>query len=157
MTTPNPWPEDTFPYPVDDKEAHPLAWVFFYAAGLSMSMDAASDMARHVFDDLGCGAPGTDHEPTIKYDGLGGSGAPWEPGMWIPVDEERMTVTATAPDVEVTAMTDAERAELRAALDAAEDVARVRKAEENRVFDGVIVGDTTGHTPPAHEPEGEWS
>lgn len=60
----------------------------------------------------------------MKYDALGGSGAPWEQGMWIPADENRMQVVATAPDKDVTAMSDAERAELRAALDAADDAAR---------------------------------
>ena len=60
----------------------------------------------------------------IKYDALGGSGAPWEPGMWIPVEDDRMQVIATAPDKDITAMSQAERAELRAALDAADDAER---------------------------------
>ena len=73
------------PYPyATDPEAHPLAWVFFYIAGIATTLDVANAMAKHVFDDLGCAPPGTEHTPVIKYDALGGSGAPWEPGMWTP-------------------------------------------------------------------------
>lgn len=113
------------PYPYEtDPESHPFAWVFFYIAGIATTLDVANAMAKHVFDDLGCAPPGTEHEPNIKYDALGGSGAPWEPGMWIPVEDDRMQVIATAPDKDITAMSQAERAELRAALDAADDADR---------------------------------
>lgn len=118
---------------------HPLAWVFFHAAGMSMDLDTAQVMAKHVFDDLGCGEPGTSHNPSIKYDALGSGGGPWEPGVWIPAGEGRMQVVATAPPVDVTAMSVEQRAELQAALDAAADAeaadAIKRNSDENQVGD----------------------
>lgn len=111
---------ETYPYDIPE-DKHPLAWVFFNAGGISPDLDTAEALAKHVFDDLGCGAPGTAHEPRVLYDALGGSGGPWEPGAWPTVEEGRMLVVATAPPRDVTAMSDAEAAELQAALDARRD------------------------------------
>lgn len=115
--------EDIYPYQVADNH-HPLSWVFFNAGGLSLDLETAEALARHVFDALGCGKPGSAAVPSIKYDALGGSGGPWEPGVWIPVKDARMGVSVTVPHVDVGAMSEAERAELRAVLDAADDAAR---------------------------------
>ncbi|EEI16247.1 phage gene 29 protein family protein [Corynebacterium lipophiloflavum] len=116
---------DTYPYNTDP-DRHRLAWVFFNVpTSPAMDLDAAEALAQHVFDNLGCTAPGTAHDPLVKYDALGGSGAPWEPGRWIKADEDRAPVQATAPVVDVTAMDAAERAaylaEVQAAVSAAED------------------------------------
>lgn len=110
---------DTYPYAIDD-DYHPLSWTIFKAGGTQHDIDTCHNIATHLFDDLGCGPPGTAHEPRVKYDALGSSGAPWEPGVWIPVEDERAAVVATAPDKDITAMTAEERAELKAALEAAE-------------------------------------
>lgn len=113
------------PYPYEnDPTRHEYTWAIINAAGIRHDLDACEALARHLFDDLGCGPPGTTHEPRVKYDALGGSGAPWELGSWIPADADRMTVTATAPAVDVTDMSDAEVAEWQAAIDARRDALR---------------------------------
>ncbi|HCD3016523.1 TPA: hypothetical protein NJV68_002435 [Corynebacterium striatum] len=112
--------DDIYPYD-KDPDRHPLSWVFFNA-GFALTLDAAEKMAKHVFEDLGCGGPGSAHPPVVKYDAVGSSGAPWEPGVWIPFDEPRMSFVATAPDKDITAMSAEERAELREALAVAESM-----------------------------------
>lgn len=134
-----------YPYAVDP-DRHPLAWVFFNVAGTAkFDLDTADTLAKHVFGDLACGGPGTAGEPQIIYDALGSSGGPWELGAWIKADEPRRKVRTTAPDKDVTAMTEEERAELRAALEAAEDAARA----------GAINSDET--TPPPNMPDSDVS
>lgn len=119
-------------YPYErDPERHPYAWVFFNVPGSpAMDLDSAEALARHVFDNLGCGAPGTASDPSIHYDAMGSSGGPWEDGAWRDIAEERFAVTATAPVVDVTAMGPEERAaylaEVQAAVDAAADADRAR-------------------------------
>lgn len=115
--------EDVYPYHIDPAR-HRLAWVIFNAAGVRHDLETCEAIAKHIFDDLKCGPPGSAGDPTVKYDALGGSGAPWEPGRWIPMSEGRLQVVATAPPKDVTAMSWEERAELRAALEAAEDAER---------------------------------
>ena len=124
--------DDIYPYAVDP-DYHPLTNAIFKAGGTQHDIDTCHAIAKHIFDDLGCGAPGTAHEPKVKYDALGSSGAPWEPGVWIPVEEARASVVATAPDKDITAMTPEERAELKAALEAAE--AAERAGATNRQID----------------------
>ena len=108
-----------YPYPKDENE-HPYAFVFFHAAGAGLDFDGCNAMARHVFDDLGCAPPGSAHPPKIHHDALGTDGGPWKEGAWQDVEKPRIVVVATAPKKDVTAMTPEERAERRAALDAAE-------------------------------------
>lgn len=114
---------DTYPYDIDP-EYHHLAWTVFNAAGTRHDIETCHGIVTHIFDDLGCGPPGTAHPPRVKYDALGSSGGPWEPGAWIPAEDQRAQVTATAPDKDVTAMTPEERAELKAALEAADAAER---------------------------------
>ena len=111
--------DNLYPYP-HDPNYHPLAWIFFNAGHIPFSIEQAHALAQHTFDNLGCGAPGTAAGPAIKYDAVGGSGAPWEQGKWIPLDEPRAEVSVTAPSTSLSEMTAQERAELRAALDAAD-------------------------------------
>lgn len=113
---------DVYPY-VTSADRHPYSWVFFNAGGISVDIETAEALAKHVFDDLGCGKPGSASDPVVKYDALGGSGGPWEPGAWIPMDEPRMSVSISAPHIDIGRMSEAERANLRAMLDAA-DAAR---------------------------------
>lgn len=96
-------------YPYDKSpDKHPLAWMFFHAAGLQLDIDVADALAKHVFDKLGCAGPGTASEPAIKYDALGSTGAPYEPGAWIAREKDRLQVTTTMPEKSVTRMDDAE-------------------------------------------------
>ena len=132
---------EIYPYKCDP-DRHPLSWVFFHAGGISPDLDTAEALAKHVFDDLGCGPPGTAHEPRVLYDALGGSGGPWEPGAWPSVEEGRMLVVATAPPVDVTRMSDEQAAELQAALDARRDALRA---------DAVKPDETSDETPPTHD------
>ena len=111
-------------------DRHELAWVFFNAGGIAPDLDTAERLAQHVFDDLGCGEPGTAHEPRVLYDALGGSGGPWEPGAWPSVEDGRTLVVATAPPVDVTRMSDEQAAELQAALDARQDALRAGAVQE---------------------------
>lgn len=117
---------ETWPYPID-VNYHPLAWVFFNAGNIPFDIIQADALARHVFDNLQCGAPGSAGDPLVKYDALGGTGAPWENGEWIAVDQPRAMVVATAPSVDLGSMDAQSRAELRAALDAA-DIAAAANA-----------------------------
>lgn len=123
--------DDVYPYE-RDPDSHEYAWVFFNAAGVRHDLETCNALARFVFDELGCGAPGSSGPPRLKYDAVGGSGAPWEPGRWIPVDHDRMVVTATAPAVDVTAMSEAEVAEWQAAIDARRDALRAGAANGHR-------------------------
>lgn len=113
------------PYPYEkDPTRDPDAWVFFNVPGVArLDLDSAETLIKHC-KALGMGAPGTVHEPELIYDALGSSGGPWEPGTWTKPEDGRMHVVVTAPDRDVTAMTPEQRAELRAALDAAEDADR---------------------------------
>lgn len=119
---------EVYPYEKDPTR-HRFAWLFFNMPGVAKNdLDSADRMARHVFDDLGCGAPGTTHPPRLKYDAIGGSGGPWEDGRWIKAEDQRQAYTATVPVVDVTAMTPDERAaylaEVAAMVKAAEDADR---------------------------------
>lgn len=117
MTTPDP-----YPYPIDTTGGNdPLAWMLFNVPNAPrFDMDTCNAIMAHL-EALGADlTPGVIHDPKLIYDGLGGTGAPWENGVWIPADQPRMQFTTTAPPVDVTAMDDAERAELRHALELAE-------------------------------------
>lgn len=111
--------DEVYPYPKDPHQ-HEHAYIFFNAAGLGLNFDDSNTLAGHVFDELGCGPPGTMHEPKIKYDALGSDGGPWKPGEWIRMEQDRRQVGVTAPAVPIDAMTPEQRAELKAALLAAE-------------------------------------
>lgn len=117
-----------YPYEKDDSH-HEYAWVFFHAPGFAPNIEIADELAKHIFDDLGCAPPGSRHQPRVKYDALGSAGAPWQPGAWIPLDEPRMDVTATIPDKPVAEMSEEEKAEALAALQAEADAQRARTAE----------------------------
>lgn len=110
-----------YPYPVD-ADSHPLAWIFFNVPGAPrFDIDVANTLARHLETGLGIDlTPDVTHPASIKYDALGGTGAPWENGIWIPREESRMTYTTSAAPVDVTAMDSAQRAELRQALELAD-------------------------------------
>lgn len=114
--------QDIYPYPIDDEEYHPRSWMLFNVSGTPrMSAEVASNIMTHLEENLQVDlSPGALGDPKVKYDALGSSGAPWEHGQWIPSDEDRARVTTTAADKDVTAMSAEERAELQAALQAAE-------------------------------------
>lgn len=107
--------DEIYPYKTDPKH-HPLAMLFFNSA-VKVDLEVADALAKHVFDQLGCSPP---RNPAVKYDALGSSGAPWEPGAWIDGDADRMTVHVTVSEKPVVEMDAAERAKLRHELDAAE-------------------------------------
>lgn len=111
--------DEMYPYP-RHPEFHPLAFLFFNMPMLSVDADGAHALATWVFERLGCDGPGTVAPPSVKYDALGGSGAPHEYGVWIPSDAERVAVEVTTPDKELTEMDEAEITEFitnaRAAL-----------------------------------------
>lgn len=111
--------DEIYPYQSDPKH-HPLAMLFFNSA-VKVDLEVADALATHVFDRLGCSPP---RNPSVKYDALGSSGAPWEPGVWVDADSDRMTVNVTVSEKPVTEMDAAERAKLRHELDAAEDAER---------------------------------
>lgn len=119
--------QQCFPYEVFPDDGNVRSWLFFNVPGTArFGIEMASALADHL-ESLGVDlTPGRVKPPEKKYDAVGSSGGPWETGMWIDWDDERAPVTATAPDKDVTAMDAAERAELRAALDAAEDAERGR-------------------------------
>ena len=102
--------DELFPYP-RDPSFHPLAFVFFNMPHLKVDADGAHAMAVWVFDRLGCGGPGTAAPPSVKYDALGGSGAPHEHGVWIKAEDDRMTVQVTTPEVVLTDMSEDKLAE----------------------------------------------
>lgn len=111
--------ERIYPYQVDP-EHHPLAMLFFNAP-VKADLEVADALARHVFDRLDCSPP---RNPVVKYDALGSSGAPWEPGAWIDADAERMTVEVTVQDKPVSEMDDDELATLERDLNAVRDARR---------------------------------
>ena len=126
-------PDDlTLLYPYDkDAERHPLAWVFFHAAGLQADLDVCDALAKHVFDKLGCSGPGSASEPTVKYDALGTSGAPYEPGAWIAREKPRLQVATTMPEKSVTHMDDEEFVEAQHAIIAEAAARRARAADSS--------------------------
>lgn len=131
--------QEIYPYPIDESdEYHPRAWMLFNAPGTPRpSVEVASNILRHLEDSLGVDlTPGVIHAPELQYDALGSAGAPWEHGIWIPADESRAPVTATAVDKDVTAMTAEERAELQAALDAAEIAVRAGALHSDETREG---------------------
>lgn len=120
-------------YPYDRAPArHPLSWVFFNGV-VACDLDTAEQLAKHVFDDLGCGAPGSAHDAAVKYDACGTSGAPWEIGAWIPADENRMSFVATAPSIDVTALSPEQRAELIEALAVADSMDKANSHSDETV------------------------
>ncbi|MGN0095034.1 MAG: hypothetical protein ACI38U_03120 [Corynebacterium sp.] len=129
--------QEIYPYPIDDSEYHPRSWMVFNAPGTPRpSAEVASNIMRHL-EKLGVDlTPGVIHASELQYDALGSAGAPWEHGIWIPADESRAPVTATAVDKEVTAMTPEERAELQAALDAAEIAASAGALHNDETREG---------------------
>ena len=121
--------DELYPYPRDPK-FHPLAFVFFNMPHLKVDADGAHAMAKWVFDHLGCAGPGTAAPPTVKYDALGGSGAPHEFGVWIKAEDDRMTVQVTTPEKDLTEMDEAELAEYITNDKAALVAKRARTAKE---------------------------
>ena len=121
--------DELYPYP-RHPSFHPLAFVFFNMPHLAMDADGAHAMATWVFDRLGCAGPGTAAAPTVKYDALGGSGAPHEHGVWIKATEERMTVEVTTPEVVLTDMDESALAEVIANAQAALVAKRAGTAKE---------------------------
>lgn len=121
--------DELYPYPRDPK-FHPLACLFFNMPHLAVDADGAHAMAKWVFGHLGCGGPGTAAPPTVKYDALGGSGAPHEHGVWITADSDRMTVQVTTPEKDLTEMDEAELAEYITNAKAALVAKRARTAKE---------------------------
>lgn len=135
MTTPAP-DVDPYPYDIDTSGGNdPMAWMFFNVPNAPRNdLETANSYCaqlRALGVDL---TPGATHEPRIIYDALGGTGAPWENGIWQPADRPRIKFTTTAPSVDVTAMDEAQRAELRLALEMA-DVADKTGANPHK--DGV--------------------
>lgn len=115
---------DIYPYEIDD-QYHPASYLLFNAPDLPRtSVEVASNTMKWLEAQGVDLTPGKTHAPKWKYDALGGSGAPWENGIWIAIDEDRAPVVATAADKNITDMTPEERAELRAALEAAETAHR---------------------------------
>lgn len=110
--------DELYPYP-RDSSFHPLAFVFFNMPHLKVDADGAHALAVWVFDRLGCGGPGSATPPTVKYDALGGSGAPHEHGMWIKAAEDRMAVEVTTPEIVLTDMDEESLAEMIANAQAA--------------------------------------
>lgn len=108
-----------YPYRRDPGH-HPLALLFFNSP-VKADLEVCDALAKHVFDRLDCSPP---RNPLAKYDALGSSGAPWEPGVWIDADAERMTVNVTVSEKPIGEMDAAERAKLRHELDAADDAER---------------------------------
>lgn len=113
--------DDLYPYHKDEHE-HPYAFVFYNAAGLGLNFDSSNDLARHIFDDLKCGPPGSTGEPEVHYDALGGLGGPWRQGRWVPVDEPRYVPPAPAAPVNVAELSGDELAELKAQIAKLESV-----------------------------------
>lgn len=110
---------DLYPYKKDPHE-HPFAFVFYNAAGLGLNFDSSNALAKHIFDDLKCGPPGSAGDPVVHYDALGTAGGPWRTGVWIPVDEPRMRVDEPAVDRPVADMSDDELEKLKAQIAAVE-------------------------------------
>lgn len=111
--------DDIYPYGREENH-HPLACLFF-GGPVRNDIEVAEAWAKHIFDNLGCSPP---RDPKVKYDARGGTGAPWEDGVWIPVEDERMGVHVTVSEKPVADMDAAERAKLRFELDAADAAER---------------------------------
>lgn len=111
--------EEIYPYQ-RDSSVHPLACLFFNGP-VKFELEAAEAWARHIFDRLDCSPP---RSPSVKYDAQGGLGAPWESGVWIDADAERMKVHVSVQDKPVADMDDVELAALRRDLDAVEAARR---------------------------------
>ena len=62
----------------------------------------------------------------MKYDALGGSGAPHETGRWIKRDADRVEVEVTTPDVVLTDKSEAELAQIVIDAEAALNAHRAR-------------------------------
>ncbi|ATW62879.1 hypothetical protein FGG65_gp17 [Corynebacterium phage phi673] len=122
---------DPYPYPVDG-DNHEYAWMFFNITNAPrFDLDTANIVCAHL-EKLGVDlTPEATHDSEIIYDALGGVGAPWENGIWQEASKPRMEFTTTVPDVDVTAMTEAQRAELKLALDMA-DIADASSANPHR-------------------------
>lgn len=120
-----------YPYPVEDGN-HQYAWMLFNVPDAPrFDLDTANIVCAHL-ERLGVDlTPETTHASEIIYDALGGVGAPWENGVWQPADKPRMEFTTTIPAVDVTAMSEAQRAELKLALDMA-DIADASDANPHR-------------------------
>lgn len=123
-----------YPYPVEDGN-HKHAWVLFNVPDAPrFDLDTANAVCAHL-ERLGVDlTPETTHDSEIIYDALGGVGAPWENGVWQAADKPRMEFTTTIPAVDVTAMSEAQRAELKLALDMA-DIADASDANPHRKSD----------------------
>ena len=115
--------DELFPYP-RDPEFHPRAFLFFNMPFLKVSAETAHAMAAWVFDTLDCAGPGAGAE--VKYDALGGSGAPHETGRWIKRDADRVEVEVTTPDVVLTDKSEAELAQIVIDAEAALNAHRAR-------------------------------
>lgn len=123
---------DIYPYPIDE-QYHPRAWMLFNAPDMPrFDVKTAASVMKHLEDTLQVDlTPGALGPPKGKYDALGSDGAPHDNGRWIGADEDRAPVVATAADKNVTDMSAAERAELRAALDAADTAHRAGSAHHS--------------------------
>lgn len=122
--------DELYPYPRDG-QYHPWSFLFFNMPHLTIrDIDTCHRMAVWLFDTLGCAGPGTSQAPSMKYDALGSSGAPWEEGGWIPVDNERTPVQVTTPEKDLTAMDEVELAEYIANAKAALVAKRAGTAKE---------------------------
>lgn len=119
--------DELFPYP-RDAEFHPLAFLFFNAPFLKVSAETAHALAAWVFDSLDCSGPGDGAK--VKYDALGGSGAPHENGRWIKRDAARVVVEVTTPDVVLTGKSEAELAQILVDAEAALVAKRAGTAKE---------------------------
>lgn len=119
--------DELFPYP-RDSEFHPLAFLFFNAPFLKVNAETAHALAAWVFDTLDCSGPGEGTK--VKYDALGGSGAPHENGRWIKRDADRVEVEVTTPDVVLTDRSEEELAQILVDANAALVAKRARTAKE---------------------------
>ena len=115
--------DELFPYR-RDAEFHPLACLFFNMPFLQVNAETAHALAAWVFDSLDCSGPGAGAE--VKYDALGGSGAPHETGRWIKRDADRVEVEVTTPDVVLTDKSEAELAQIVIDAEAALNAHRAR-------------------------------
>ena len=115
--------DELFPYR-RDAEFHPRAFLFFNMPFLQVSAETAHALAAWVFDSLDCSGPGEGAK--VKYDALGGSGAPHETGRWIKRDADRVEVEVTTPDVVLTDKSEAELAQIVIDAEAALNAHRAR-------------------------------
>lgn len=120
---------EIYPYPRDPK-FHPLSFLFFNMPFLVADMDTCHNLATWMFGKLGCAGPGAGHAPLVKYDAVGGSGAPWEHAVWIPADDERVQVQVTTPETDLTQMSEEQLAEVLVNAQAALLAKRAGTAKE---------------------------